>query len=406
MYSGLCTFVIVCEICSLVLPLMPSFTPLVSSKLPTVGLTIFTQMSKLATEHQAINLAQGFPGFDCAAGLISLVEKYLRKGLNQYAPMQGVLALREVIAEKTESLYRTAYHPETEVTITAGATQAIFTAITALVKPGDEVLVIEPAYDCYVPAIELAGGKAVFFQLDPEDWTINWGRLRALVNDNTRMILLNSPHNPTGSTLSANDLLQLELLTRDTNIVILSDEVYEHITFDNQIHQSVARNPQLATRSIIVSSFGKTFHTTGWKLGYCIAPKELMVEFRKVHQFLVFSVNTPMQYAFAEYLSDASSYNYLSLFYQEKRDFFNHLVQSTRFKVKPSSGTYFQLLDYRELSDENDIDFARKLTIENGVASIPVSAFYRHAPEQKQLRFCFAKDNEELERAVLKLQKL
>lgn len=382
------------------MPVYPNSFP---SKLPTAGTSIFAVMSGLARETGAINLSQGFPGFDCPPDLISLVEQQLRNGNNQYAPMQGVPALREEIARKTEELYSAQYDPETEITVTAGATQALFTAVSALVRESDEVIIIEPAYDSYAPAVELAGGKPVFFQLHPATCKVNWNEFRKLINPRTRMIIINTPHNPTGSILSAADMQQLEKLTRNTDIVILSDEVYEHIIFNGYEHQSVARFPQLAARSVIVCSFGKTYHTTGWKIGYCLAPANLMKEFRKVHQFLVFSVNTPLQHAYAEFLKRKEFYNGLPAFYQEKRDFFANLFQGSRFRIEPSSGTYFQLLDYSVISNEKDVDFARRLTVENGVASIPVSVFYHKAVDNKMLRFCFAKNNDELERAAEKL---
>jgi methionine aminotransferase len=385
---------------------MPKFPSIVTSKLPAVQTSIFSVMSKLALEHKAINLSQGFPGFDCSLQLVDLVEKYMRKGLNQYAPMPGVQVLREAISTKTEELYSITYDPETEITITSGATQALFTAIAALVRDGDEVIVIEPAYDSYVPAIELAGGKPVFFQLHPDTFSINWVEFQKLVNQRTRMILINTPHNPTGSTLSAADMMKLEKLTNKTDIVVLSDEVYEHILFDKLEHQSVARYPKLAERSLIVSSFGKTFHTTGWKIGYCLAPANLMAEFRKVHQFLVFSSNTPIQYAIAEYLNNKDAYLQLPSFYQQKRDYFIHVFGQTKFGLKPSQGTYFQLLDYSKISKEKDTDFAVRLTKEFGVASIPVSVFYHKKTDSKFLRFCFAKHEDELEKAAEKLIRL
>lgn len=385
---------------------MPKFPSIFTSKLPAVQTSIFSVMSKLALEHKAINLSQGFPGFDCSPQLVDLVEKYMRKGLNQYAPMPGVQVLREAISTKTEELYSITYDPETEITITSGATQALFTAIAALVRDGDEVIVIEPAYDSYVPAIELAGGKPVFFQLHPDTFSINWVEFQKLVNQRTRMILINTPHNPTGSALSAADMMKLEKLTNKTDIVVLSDEVYEHILFDKLEHQSVARYPKLAERSLIVSSFGKTFHTTGWKIGYCLGPANLMAEFRKVHQFLVFSSNTPVQYAIAEYLTNKDAYLQLPSFYQKKRDYFIHVFGQTKFGLKPSPGTYFQLLDYSKISKEKDTDFAVRLTKEFGVASIPVSVFYHKKTDSKFLRFCFAKHEDELEKAAEKLIKL
>lgn len=385
---------------------MPLFPSKFISKLPTVGISIFSVMSKLAVEHNAINLSQGFPGFDCSPELIALVNKYMLKGNNQYAPMIGVKELREAIAIKTADLYSTAYNPETEITITAGATQAIFTAILSVVREEDEVIIIEPAYDCYAPAVELAGGKPVFFQLNPADFSIQWAEFQKLINPRTKMIIINSPHNPTGAILSALDLQKLEKLTNKTDIVILSDEVYEHIIFDGYEHQSVARFPNLANRSFIISSFGKTYHTTGWKIGYCLAPENLMAEFRKVHQYNVFSVNTPIQYAYAEFIQNKDLYLQLSDFYKTKRDFFNGLFKGSKFTFEPSSGTYFQLLNYKTISNDKDVDFAKYLTVNHGVASIPVSVFYHKTFDQKLLRFCFAKENDELEKAAERLIKI
>jgi methionine aminotransferase len=379
---------------------MPLFPSVITSKLPTVGTTIFTVMSRLANEYQAINLSQGFPDFSCDPALTELVYKNMQKGHNQYAPMPGIMPLRELIAEKTEALYGTRYDPETEITITAGGTQAIYTAITAMVREDDEVLIFEPAYDCYVPAIELNGGKAVYYQLKAPDYNIDWNEVQKLVNHHTRMIIINTPHNPTGSILKADDMAKLEKLTKGTDIIILSDEVYEHILFDGNVHQGVARYPGLADHSFIVSSFGKTFHTTGWKMGYCLAPKNLMEEFRKVHQFLVFSVNTPIQYALAEFLKQKDKYMELGNFYQKKRDYFNRLVAGSRFTCKPSDGTYFQLLGYKKISDEKDTDFAVRLVKDFGLASIPVSVFYHQPADFKVLRFCFAKQDETLEKAA------
>jgi len=385
---------------------MPLFPSKFISKLPTVGISIFSVMSKLAVEHNAINLSQGFPGFDCSPELIALVNKYMLKGHNQYAPMIGVKELREAIATKTAELYTTAYNPETEITITAGATQAIFTAILSVVREEDEVIIIEPAYDCYAPAVELAGGKPVFFQLNPADFSIQWAEFQKLINPRTKMIIINSPHNPTGAILSALDLQKLEKLTNKTDIVILSDEVYEHIIFDGYEHQSVARFPNLANRSFIISSFGKTYHTTGWKVGYCLAPEYLMAEFRKVHQYNVFSVNTPIQYAYAEFIQNKDLYLQLNDFYKTKRDFFNGLFKGSKFTFEPSPGTYFQLLNYSAISAEKDVEFAKYLTVNHGVASIPVSVFYHKTIDQKLLRFCFAKENDELEKAAERLIKI
>lgn len=385
---------------------MPEYKSNIHSKLPTINTSIFTVMSALAQEHGAINLSQGFPGFDCSLRLKELVKKYIDNGANQYAPMPGVMQLREAIASKTESLYSCRYDPETEITITAGATQAIYTAVTALVQEGDEVVLIEPAYDSYAPAVELAGGKPVFFQLSQEKFEINWTEFQKLINQRTRMIIINTPHNPTGACLNAADMQKLEKITKNTDIIILSDEVYEHITFDGYEHQSVCRFPGLADRSIVVNSFGKTYHTTGWKVGYCLAPKAIMKEFRKVHQFTVFSVNTPIQYAYAEFLNEPEHYLSLSVFYQEKRDFFVKLFKGSAFSFEPAQGSYFQLMNYSKISNEKDVDFAKKLTIEHKVASIPISVFYHKKVESRLLRFCFAKHNDELEKAAEKLLRL
>ncbi|MEO6902317.1 MAG: methionine aminotransferase [Bacteroidia bacterium] len=383
-----------------------NFPNIISSKLPNASTSIFTVMSKMAAENNAINLSQGFPDFNCNETLINLVNKYMQKGFNQYAPMPGLMSLREVLAEQIEDLYSAKYDPETEITITAGATQAIFTAITAIVHEGDEVIVFEPAYDCYQPAIELNGGKVVYLQLKEDTYTINWDQLKKVINHRTKMIIINTPHNPTGAIMTVEDMKQLENLTKDSEIIIISDEVYEHIIFDNNKHQSVARFPNLAARSFIISSFGKTYHTTGWKMGYCLAPQNLMVEFRKVHQFLVFSVNTPIQYALAEFLKDKKQYTSLGKFYQEKRDYFISLIKGSAFKYTPAEGTYFQLLDYSNLSLEKDKEYAIYLTQKKGIASIPISSFYHDVIDSKVLRFCFAKKNETLEKAAELLTKI
>lgn len=374
----------------------------ISSKLPRVGTTIFTVMSALAQDHGAINLSQGFPDFDGYPELIDLVHSYMKKGMNQYAPMPGILPLRNALAEKMNGLYGCSIDPETEITITSGGTQAIYTAITAMVREGDEVVVIEPAYDCYVPAIELAGGIPVFVQLRSSDQTIDWESVRRVLTAKTRMIIVNTPHNPTGSVMTAEDMKQLERLVAKTEITIISDEVYEHILFDGRTHESVLRYPKLAERTFAVYSFGKTYHATGWKTGYCIAPENLMREFRRVHQFLVFSANTPIQYALTDFLSNRS---YLELpgFFQKKRDKFLELIAGTAFKYRPAGGSYFQLLNYSAITDEKDTDFAVRLTREAGIASIPVSVFYRKAPNDTLLRFCFAKKDETLERAAERL---
>lgn len=377
-----------------------NYPNLIGSKLPNVGTTIFTVMSKLAADHNAINLSQGFPDFNCDKELIALVNKHMLAGSNQYAPMAGLMSLREAIATKTEELYSAKYDPETEITITAGATQAIFTAISAVIREGDEVIIFEPAYDCYQPAIELNGGKTIYLQLKAPSYMIDWEELKKVVNYRTKMIIINTPHNPTGSIMTASDMAKLEKLTKGTDIIIVSDEVYEHIIFDGYEHQSVARYPKLAERSFIISSFGKTFHTTGWKMGYCVAPKNLMAEFRKVHQFLVFCCNTPIQHALAEYLKTKGNYLDLGTFYQQKRDYFIKLIKDSKFKFEPASGTYFQLLRYNTISKEKDSNFAMRLTKEFGIASIPISVFYHNNVDNKVLRFCFAKKEETLEKAA------
>ena len=379
---------------------MPNYTAPINSKLPRVGTTIFTVMSRLATELNAINLSQGFPDFDCAPELRALVTKYIGAGLNQYPPMAGIPALREAIAEKVESLYGAVYDPEHEITVTPGATYGIYTAISALVRPGDEVIMLEPAYDCYAPAIEVNGGRPVYVQLSYPDYAIPWQAVQDAITPRTRMIIVNSPNNPGASVFSAEDLRCLEALLAGTDIVVVSDEVYEHLVFDGQLHQSVARFPGLAQRSFVVSSFGKTYSVTGWKMGYVVAPRELMLEFRKVHQFNAFVTNGPIQYALAEHMKDRSAYLALSDFYQRKRDFFLKAISRSRFKPLPTRGTFFQNLCYDAISDEPDNELAVRLTREHGVASIPLSAFYRERPPQKVLRFCFAKSEETLARGA------
>lgn len=385
---------------------MPEFKGPVRSKLPTVGTTIFTVMSALANEHKAINLSQGFPNFECSPELVELVNSNMKKGLNQYAPMQGIMPLREIIAQKMEELYGAKYHPEKEVNVTAGGTEAIYSAITAVIHEGDEVIVFEPAYDCYVPAIELCGGIPVYIQLKAPDYKIDWSEVKKRVNGHTKMIMINTPHNPTGAIMTAEDMKELENITQGTDIIVLSDEVYEHIIFDGQPHQSVCRFPGLAERSFLVFSFGKTYHATGWKTGYVLAPEKLMAEFRRVHQFVVFTVNTPLQYALAEYMKRKDEYLNLGKFYQEKRDYFIRLISGSKFKLKPASGSYFQLLDYSAITEEKDTDYAVRMTKENGVASVPTSVFYHEPIDNKLLRFCFAKTNETLEQAAEKLCKI
>ncbi len=376
------------------------------SKLPEIPTSIFSVMSGLANEHNALNLSQGFPNFESDTKLIQLVNKAMMNGKNQYAPMSGVLSLREEIATKINNLYGISYNPETEITITAGATQAIFTVIAATVKKNDEVIIFKPAYDCYEPTIELFGGKTIAVQLNPEEFSINWKDVKDLITDKTKMIIINTPHNPSGRILSEKDMLQLEALLRNTNILLLSDEVYEHIIFDGEKHQSAALFPALAERSFIVASFGKTFHNTGWKVGYCIAPAELTKEFRKVHQFNVFSVNHPTQVALAEYLKTPSNYLELGGFYQQKRDLFLSLLKDSRFEFSPSKGTYFQLLNFKNITKESDYDFAVRLTKEQKIASIPISVFNNENYDTKVLRFCFAKTDETIKRAAEILNKI
>ena len=378
----------------------------IQSKLPHVGTTIFTVMSALANKHQAINLSQGFPNFDCSPRLRKLVEHYLQNGYNQYAPMAGVPLLRERLAEKVSSLYDLSIDPNSEITITAGATQAIFTIISAFVKSGDEVILIEPAYDSYRPSVELNGGVPVIYELKAPDYKIDWTTFEQLISDKTRMIIFNTPHNPTGTILNESDLKALERLTENTDILLLSDEVYEHLVYDQATHQSVLRYPKLYERSLATYSFGKTFHSTGWKIGYCIAPEHLMKEFRKVHQFNVFSVNTPLQYAIADFLANPEEYLSLNNFYQQKRDFFLQAISGSRFRPITCEGTYFQLLDYSEISDEKDTAFAKRMTTEFGVASIPVSVFYSDHRDEKVVRLCFAKTEEILAKAGELIQKI
>jgi methionine aminotransferase len=378
----------------------------IASKLPKVGTTIFTVMSRLAAEHNAINLSQGFPDFDCAPELRELFCHYINAGLNQYPPMAGIIGLREAIAEKMQVLYGAAYDPEHEITVTPGATYAIFTAVSAFVRPGDEVILFEPAYDSYGPAVEVNGGKPVYVQMRYPDYSIDWEAVKNAITPKTRMMILNTPNNPTASVFSAEDLRVLEGLLRDTDIIIASDEVYEHLVFDGHQHQSVARFPGLAERSFVVNSFGKTYAVTGWKMGYAIAPKNLMLEFRKVHQFNAFVSNGPVQYALADYMKNKDAYLSLAAFYQKKRDFFLEGLKGSRFKPLPSRGTFFQNLAYDAISDERDTDLAIRLTKEKGIASIPVSVFYREPPAHKVLRFCFAKSEETLARGAEILSKI
>ena len=376
------------------------------SKLPNVSTNIFTVMGALANKHNAINLSQGFPNFNSDKKLIDLVSKAMNSGYNQYAPMPGIFELREAISKKFELLYNTNYSPETEITVTAGATQAIYTIISTFIRSKDEVIVFRPAYDCYEPAIELNGGKTISVQLEAPNYKVDWNDVKQKINDKTKMIIINTPQNPSGTIFSETDMLQLQKLTQGTNIIVLSDEVYEHIIFDGLQHQSVCLFPDLKLRSFVVASFGKTFHNTGWKTGYCCAPKELMDEFKKVHQFNVFCVNHPIQKALVEYLQKPKHYLELSQFYQEKRDLFLNLIQDSRFKFIPSKGTYFQGLDFSEITKENDVDYAKQLTIVEGIASIPLSVFNYNCLDNKMLRFCFAKTDDTLKKASEILNKI
>jgi methionine transaminase len=402
---------------------------IINSKLPNVGTTIFTVMSALAQEHGAINLSQGFPNFDCPEKLKRLVTKYMKQAMNQYAPMAGVMALREQLAYKIEKLYGCTVNPQTNVTITAGGAQGLFTAITAFIKQGDEVILIEPAYDSYAPSVEVCGGVVVPYRLvaptkETPQYSIDWTAFRTLISPKTRMIIINTPHNPTGKTLKGSDLRELDKMTEGSEILILSDEVYEHLIFDNQKHESVLRYSNLFKRSIVSFSFGKTFHATGWRMGYVVAPDYLMHEFRKVHQFNVFSVNTPIQYAIADFLKDENTYLSLPNFYQKKRDYFSKLMSSSRFIPIRSEGTYFQLFDYQAISDEKDVDFVKRMTLDYGVAAIPISVFYSKnggntkntdgtsrdnregGTERQFIRLCFAKTEDLLEKAAEKLCKI
>lgn len=378
---------------------------ILSSKLPRVGTTIFTVMSALATEHNAINLSQGFPDFEAPDELINLVSHYMKKGFNQYAPMAGLMGLREKIAIKTQELYGLACHPETEITVCSGASEALFNAIACLVHPGDEVLILEPAYDLYIPAIELFGGIPVAVALNPSDYSVDWDKVKQAISDKTRLLIINTPHNPSGAVLKKEDMEKLQKIASKKDFYILSDEVYEHIIFDGYRHESILRYPGLYERSLVISSFGKTYHTTGWKIGYCLASPYLTKEFRKIHQFNTFATSTPMQYALADFLDQKDHYMQLSDFYQQRRDFFKSLLTETPFQILPCSGTYFQLASYAHLSQEKDTEYAKRLTREAGVATIPVSVFYSDESDHKVIRFCFAKKYDTLEQGIERLVK-
>jgi methionine aminotransferase len=388
---------------------------MIRSKLPDVGTTIFTVMSRLALEHKAVNLGQGFPDFEPDIALRDLVSKAMNEGHNQYPYMPGVAPLRQAIADKTKALYGHQYDPETEITVTSGATEAIMATVMAAVGPGDEVIVIEPCFDSYLPAIRLAGATAVGVPLRPPQagdpyYRVDWQRVRDAITPRTRLLMLNFPHNPTGIILEEADLDALESIVRDTGIMLISDEVYEHIVFDGKLHQSVARRPLLAEHAFVISSFGKTYHTTGWKIGYCMAPRALSAELRKVHQFMVFTVSSPMQVGLAEYMRDPKPYLDLPAFYQAKRDQLSQGLDATRFKVLPSPGTFFLLADYSDISDKSEAEFSMWLTVEHGVTVIPVSAFYQKpdAPESNHgiVRFCFAKQARTLDAAIERLARI
>ena len=376
------------------------------SKLPNVRTTIFTIMSSLAKEHNALNLSQGFPDFKSDPVLIELVSQAMKNGHNQYAPMMGVIELRTAIAQKFKELYQSSYSPEKEIVITVGATQAIFTVISAFIHTNDEVIIFTPAYDCYQPSVELQGGKVIPIQLQYPKNTIDWSLVENSITSKTKMMIINSPQNPSGSIFSLSDMKRLEKITNNTDIIILSDEVYEHMIFDGKKHQSICLFPELKKRSFITASFGKTFHNTGWRVGYCCGPENLMREFIKVHQFNVYSVNHPVQIALAKYLEEPKHYNLLPEFFQNKRDFFLTAIATSNFSFKPTEATYFQTLDYSSISNERDVDFAKRLIIEAGIASIPMSVFNKNQQDNKTLRFCFAKTDETLLKAAKILNKL
>jgi len=380
----------------------------IKSKLPLIGTTIFTVMSNLAAEHKAVNLGQGFPDFGCDPALTDMVNRAMQDGHNQYPPMAGAAPLRAAISDKIATLYGCRYHADSEITVTAGGTQALLTVIHCCVHPGDEVIVIEPAFDSYLPAIHLAGGVAVCvpMQLGTGGYAVNWRAVGAAITPRTRLIMINTPHNPTATVLTPADMEQLRALVHGTDILILSDEVYEHMVYDGRRHESISRYPELLERSFVVSSFGKTFHVTGWKVGYVAAPAALTTEFRKVHQFNVFTVNTPMQHGIAAYLADPAPYLALPAFYQRKRDLFRAGLEATRFRLLPTEGSYFQCVDYSAISDLGEAEFAQWLTTEIGVAAIPVSAFYREPRESGIVRFCFAKKEETLNLALERLARI
>ncbi len=376
---------------------------MIQSKLPDTGTSIFAVMSKLANDYNALNLSQGFPDFNCSDELIDLVNYFMKEGHNQYAPMPGTIELRKQIAKKVKRFYGKDYDFNNEITITAGATQALFTAFTTIIKPGDEVIIFEPAYDSYIPAVKINGGIPISIKLNELDFSIPWDKVSKAISKRTKCIVINSPHNPTGTILNEDDIKQLIDLIQHKNIFIISDEVYEHIVFDDYRHLSLSAYEELAKRSFIISSFGKTFHTTGWKIGYACAPETMMNEFRKIHQFIVFAVNTPIQLAIAEFMQDENNLISLNKFYQDKRDLFVRLINKSKFKISNCAGTYFQLLDYSTISDKNDIDFCEYLVKKIRIAAIPLSPFYVNPPNQKLVRICFAKRDEILKQAAEKL---
>lgn len=381
-------------------------SPFVKSKLPDVGTTIFTIMSGLATKHDAINLGQGFPDFPMNQELIALVDEAMKKDFNQYVPMQGYMPLRESIAEKVEFLYGSKINPDTQITVTPGGTYAIYTSLTAVLQPGDEVIVFEPAYDSYIPNVEVNGAVPVLINLDFPDYKIDWNKVKQKITSQTRMIMLNSPNNPAGSVLTETDIRELRSIVKDSNIFILSDEVYEHLVYDNIAHQSILRYPDLMERAFVCFSFGKVYNCTGWKLGYCITSPELMIEFRKVHQFNCFSCHSPSQVGLATFLKNKDSYLSLAPFMQKKRDYFASMLTQTKFEALPSYGSYFQCFKYDRISNEGDKDFAIRITKDYGVACIPVSAFYKSGTDNKVVRFCFSKKEQTLEEAANRLLKL
>jgi methionine aminotransferase len=385
--------------------MLNSHTPL-RSKLPSTGVSIFATMSRLALEHNAINLSQGFPDFDCAPELVETVARYMREGHNQYAPMPGVPALREALAFKIDRLYGRRYDPGTEVTVTSGATEALFATLTALVHSGDEVLLFQPAYDSYVPAIQLSGGMPVFVTLRPPDYRIDWDMVRRVITPRTRVIVINSPHNPTGMILGSEDIRELARVLEQTDAVVVSDEAYEHIVFDGASHESLSRYPAIAERAVVIGSFGKTFHTTGWKVGWAAAPRALSVEVQSIHQWVTFAVNGAIQLAYAEFITKDPECRSVGAFYQRKRDLFLSLIAGSRFRPLPCQGTFFQMADYSAITSERDADFAMRLLTEHGVASIPPSSFLYGVDPGPILRFCFAKRDETLERAAERLLKV